>query len=347
MIENDIKNLIVTVRGKQVLLDSDVARLYGYETRCINEAANRNKKRFPEHFRFQLTREEAADLLKSQFATLNVGAGGVAVVGSENLKSQFATSSFQAPIRKYIDKEESESNLESQITTLGLPDGINYGGRRKLPYAYTEQGIAMLSGLLRNDTAIQVSISIIEAFVEMRQFLNANSKIYENIAGINSTLFEHDRRLLEQDTKINQALDLLNAPGVNKQWVFFKGQFYDAYQLVIDIIKGAKTSIVLIDNYFDDSIFELLAKKRAGVAVILVTGRPDKLSTQSQKKFSKQYGAVSVVECKDFHDRFMVLDNSEVYAFGASFKDLGNKCFEVSKNEDTERFISYVDAILN
>lgn len=299
----EVKDLILTTRGMQVLLDSDVARLYGYETKRINETATRNVKRFPSNFRFQLSEEEADKILRFQ---LEVSSGGA------DLRSQFATSNHT----------ESGANLQR-------------GGRRYRPYAYTEQGIGMLSGLLKNDTAIEVSIGIMNAFVEMRKFINVNRDVFAKMVSIDSRLMEHDR-------KFDEVFDLLQQPEIAKQNIFFKGQFFDAFKLVIDIIQQAKSSITVIDSYANDSVLDMLAHKQSEVAVTIVTANPDKLTKQYLIKFIAQYGQVEVVFSRDFHDRFIILDDKEVYAFGASLKDLGKKCFEVSRNEDVEQFIAYV-----
>lgn len=289
---SEIKNLILTVRDKQVLLDSDVAQLYGYDTKRVNETAARNSKRFPTRFRFQLTEEEVDEILRSQFATSN------------------------------------------------KTDTPGRGGRRYKPYVYTEQGVAMLSGLLKNDIAIQVSLSIMDAFVEMRQFLSTNKEIY-------AKLINMDNKILEHDHKFDQVFDLLqSSEETPNQSIFYKGQFYDAFRFIVDIIKKAEKDVILIDNYIDDSVFDILVNKKDGVSTTIVTSNPERLSQAHSKKFSKQYGAVSIVACKDFHDRFVIVDRKEVYAFGASLKDLGNKCFEVSKNEDTGHFLSYINKVI-
>lgn len=205
----------------------------------------------------------------------------------------------------------------------------------------------MLSGLLKSDVAIQVSISIMEAFVEMRRFLYVNKSVFDNIAGINAKLIEHDERLLGQSEQIDKLFGMLDSPTTNQQWIFYRGQFYDAFNLVIEIIGQAKKSIVVIDNYLDDSILKILTSKQDGVAVTLITSSPGKLSQLHLDKFTSQYGEISIAVSKAFHDRFIVLDDKEVYAFGASIKDLGNKCFEVSKYEDGARFVSYVNNAVN
>ena len=307
----NIKDLIITVRGVQVLLDSDVAMLYGYETKTINQAANRNSKRFPLDFRFQLTEDEANQVLRYQKGTLN----------SNTLMA----------------------SLRSQIVTLNTGRGSNL---KYLPYAYTEQGIGMLSGILKNDTAVQVSIGIMNAFVEMRRIITTNRFVFEQISNINTKLLQHDNELSKQSIKISEILSLLNEPDTNKQWIFYKGQFYDAYKLVIELVEKAKASIIVVDNYADNSILDILANKKAGVSVIIVTANPGKISIQNINKFTAQYGTVKIVTSKDFHDRFVILDEKEVYAFGASLKDLGNKCFEVSKSENPALFTSYIKGII-
>jgi hypothetical protein len=307
----DIKALILAIRGRQVLLDSDVARLYGYEVKRINETARRNIQRFPEHFRFQLTQDELDEVLRSQIAIAN-------------------------------GNKTDSAILRSQIATLKTGQGQH---RKYLPYVYTEQGIGMLSGLLKNSTAVQVSIGIMNAFVEMREFISANRDVFANIANINHRLLEHDGRLTEQGAKIDEILTLLETPKTAKQFIFYKGQFYDAFKLVIGLVKQAKSSITIIDNYIDNSVLEILENKRNGVAVMIITAKSSRLSQQHLQKFSAQHGSIAVVESKDFHDRFILLDDKEVYALGASIKDLGNKCFEISKNEDTKQFIAYVNNI--
>jgi len=284
----DIKAIILTIREKQVLLDSDVAHLYGYEVKRINETAARNFKRFPEHFRFQLTQAEVEEVLRSQFATLKPG---------------------QGEHRKYR------------------------------PYAYTEQGIGMLSGLLKNETAIQVSIGIMDAFVEMRKFLNANRDVFAKIVNIDNKLMEHDK-------KFDEVFDLLHQPEAFKQSLFFKGQFYDAFLLVIGFIEKARSTIIIIDNYADNSVLEMLGHKKAKVHVTIITSNPDRISRQHLSKFTAQHGAIKLIASRDFHDRFVILDNNEVYVFGGSLKDLGNKSFGVFKSEDCKELLKRVSGIV-
>lgn len=277
----NIKNLIYTIRGKQVMLDSDVASLYNYTTKRINETVRRNIKRFPMNFCFRLTEIEL-----------------------ENLRSQIATSS--------VEKE-------------------NYGGRRYLPYVFTEQGIAMLSGLLKNDIAVSVSINIMNAFVEMRKFIALNGQIFERLTNVEYKLLEYDKKF---ETVFNELQK--DKKQEFKQKIFFNGQIYDAYSLIIDIIKKAKEKILIIDNYIDDTILKMLTKKRKNVEIIIITSEKSNILKLDIQKFNKEYPTLKISRTNQFHDRFIVIDNKELYHIGASLKDLGKKCFAISKIEDME-----------
>ena len=290
----EIKNLIYTIRGKQVMLDSDVAMLYHYQTKRINEAVKRNKERFPENFCFQLTTEEIENI-KMPNVVLNLK--------NENNWSQFATSS------------KSEN--------------IKHRGKKYLPYVFTEQGIAMLSGLLKNDIAVQVSINIMNAFVEMRKFLIQNGQIFERLTNIEYKLLEHDK-------KFNEVFNQLQVEENIKQKIFFEGQIYDAYSLIIDIIKKANKKILIIDNYIDDSVLKMLTKKNNNVEVVILTSDKSNIQQIDIQKFNKEYPILKVAKTNKFHDRFIIIDNEEMYHLGASIKDLGKKCFGINKIEDVE-----------
>lgn len=272
-VEN-IKNLIYNVRGKQVMLDSDVASLYEYSTKNINKAMKRNLDRFPEDFCFQLSVDEF-----------------------ENLRFQFGT----------------------------LNRKINNGDvvRKYLPYVYTEQGIAMLSGILKNEIAIQVSINIMRAFVEMRKFILANGQIFERLTKVEYKLLEHDKKF---DEVFNQ---LQNNDSI-KQRVFFEGQVYDAFSLFIDIIRKAEKEIILIDNYIDIETLNILSKKNSNVNVIIYTKQNTKLSLRDINKFNSQYPKLEIKYTDKFHDRFLILDKKIIYHIGASIKDAGKKCFGIT-----------------
>ena len=273
----EIKNLIYTIRGKQVMLDSDVAMLYHYPTKRINEAVNRNKQRFPENFCFQLTEEEYKSL-------------------------RFKNFTFNEINSKDINEDNS---LRSQIATLD--ESAGRGKHRKyLPYVFTEQGIAMLSGLLKNDIAIQVSINIMNAFVEMRKFLAVNGQLFERLTNVEYKLLEHDK-------KFDKVFDQLQNEENIKQKIFFEGQIYDAYSLIIDIFKKANKKILIIDNYIDDSVLKMLTKKNKNVEVVILTSDKSNIQKIDIQKFNKEYPILKVAKTNKFHDRFIVIDNKELY----------------------------------
>ena len=303
----EIKNLIYTIRGKQVMLDSDVAMLYHYETKKINQAVKRNIERFPEKFCFQLTEEEFSSL-RSQIVTLN---------------------------KTTVQDNFEDSSLRSQFATLN--ENTGRGKHRKyLPYVFTEQGIAMLSGLLKNDIAIQVSINIMDAFVEMRKFLMVNGQLFERLTNVEYKLLEHDK-------KFDKVFDQLQNEENIKQKIFFEGQIYDAYSLIIDIIKKANKKILIIDNYIDDSVLKMLTKKNKNVEVVILTSNKSNIQKIDIQKFNKEYPILKVAETNKFHDRFIAIDNKEMYHLGASIKDLGKKCFGINKIED----LDIVEKVIN
>lgn len=294
---NNIKKLIYTIRGKQVMLDSDVAELYHYETRRVNETVKRNIQRFPEEFYFKL-KDEEYDVLKSQFAT---------------------------------------SNIKEKIHMRG--------GKKKVPYVFTEKGIIMLSGILKSDIAVDVSISIVEAFIKMKNFIYNNRSLLERVITIENKI---DNKFIEYDNKFEKVFDVLekNKESEFKQKIFYKGQIYDAYELIIDIIKTAKNKIVIIDNYIDDTILKILQKKNKNVEVVILTLPNCNLTKLDIKKFNEQYPVLKIARTDKFHDRFIIIDNRELYHCGASLKDLGKKCFGINKIKDNT-FIENVMMICN
>lgn len=285
----DIKDLIFTIRGKQVILDSDVARLYHYQTKNINKSMKRNIERFPEDFCFQL----------------------------------------------------NEKELKEMWFQIGTTSELKYRSEKYLPYAYTEQGIAMLSGLLKNDIAIQVSINIINAFVEMRKFLNTNGQIFLEISNIKGKLLEHDKKFEEIFNELQHEENV-------KQKIFYEGQIWDSYSLIVDIIKKAKNKILIIDNYIDDSVLKMLSKKNKDVEVVILTSNKSNIQNIDIQKFNKEFPTLKVAKTNKFHDRFIIIDNKDLYHCGASIKDLGNKCFGINKIEDLgiiENFINKTQTI--
>ena len=280
----DIKNLIYTIRGKQVMLDSDVAMLYHYETKKINQAVKRNIDRFPERFCFKLTEEEL-------------------------------------------------ETMWSQIVTTSKLEDNKYRSKKYLPYVFTEQGIAMLSGLLKNEIAVQVSIKIMDAFVEMRKYINLNKHLFEKVVTIENKM---DKKFIEYDRKFDAVFNQLQQEENIKQRIFFDGQIYDAYSLIIDIIKKANKKILIIDNYIDDSVLKMLTKKNKNVEVVILTSDKSNIEKIDIQKFNKEYPILKVAKTNKFHDRFIVIDNKEMYHLGASIKDLGKKCFGINKIEDLD-----------
>ena len=274
-----IEDMIYEIRGKQVMFNSDVARLYNVETKRINEVIKRNINRFPEEFCFQITIEELEKLSsRSQFATLN------------------------------------KSN--------------NYRGYniKYLPYVLTEQGIMMISGLLKSDIAVKVNIQIIDAFVKMRKYISNN--LYQN----EKILINHENRLL----MLEESFDKLNEKEKINH-IFYEGQIYDAYSLLIDILSKSKEEVIIIDNYAGKELLDIIKDIKQNIKIV-----SSNIDSTLKKKYESQYSNVTFMNNNTFHDRFVIIDRKELYNSGASFKDLGNKCFAITKIEDKE----YLETIL-
>lgn len=267
----DIKQKIYTIRGKQVILDSDIAKLYEVETRVVNQAVKRNIERFPDEFCFQL-------------------------------------------------KKEEYSSLKSQIV-------ISKGGRRKIPYVFTEQGVAMLSAVLHSTKAIKSSIKIIKAFIEMRKFIVNNKFLFQKISNLELKQIEYHK---STNDKFEKVFEYIEGHKEVEQKVFFDGQVYDAFSMMVDLIKKAEKEIILIDNYVDINTLNILSKKNDGVNVELYTKNDTKLTIKDVNKFNKQYPTLEVKYTDKFHDRFLILDKKYIYHIGASLKDLGKKCFGIT-----------------
>ena len=256
IIENrEIQEMIYIIRGKQVMVDSDLAELYKVTTGNLNKAMKRNLSRFPEHFCFQLTEPEY-----------------------ENLRFQNGTSS----------------------------SNNNYGGRRYMPYVFTEQGIAMLSAVLKSDVAVDVSIKIMNSFVEMRKFFLSNKEMFARLDRV-------ELKQLETDKKFEEVFEYIGTNTEVKQNIFFDGQIYDAFSFIVGIVKKAKKEIVLIDNYVDINTLNILCKKNQGVDVVIATAGKGNLSAKDINKFNSQYPKLSVKTTTNFHDRFLIIDKTEVY----------------------------------
>ena len=227
-----------------------------------------------------------------------------------------------------LTKEELDK-MWFQIGTTSKNNNLKYRSGKYLPYAYTEQGISMLAGVLKNNIAIQVSISIIRAFIEMRKFISSNAQVFERLTNVEYKLLEHDK-------KFDEIFDSLQKEENFKQKIFFQGQIYDAYSLIVKIIKRAKYKITIIDNYIDESILEMLSKKNKDVEVIILTSNKSNIINLDVKKFNEEYPSLKISKTNKFHDRFILIDNKELYHCGASIKDLGKKCFGINKIEDKE-----------
>lgn len=270
----EIENRIYTIRGQQVMLDSDLARIYQVETKVFNQTVKRNTDRFPESFCFQLTQDEFDAI---------------------NLRSQFVTSS------------------------------LNYGGRRYLPYVFSEQGIAMLSAVLRSNIAIKVSIEIMNAFVEMRKILVNNAALFHRLDKI-------ELKQIDADQKFEEIFKALESGKLySEKGIFYNGQIFDAYAFVSDIIRSAQSSIILIDNYVDDTVLTLLGKRNNSVTATIYTKSISNQLRLDVQRYNSQYPPVEVEVFSDAHDRFLIIDNTKLYHIGASLKDLGKKWFAFSR----------------
>jgi phage regulator Rha-like protein len=296
---SNIQNLIFTIRGVQVMIDSDLAEMYGVETKNLNLAVKRNINRFPDSFRFQLTQIEFDEYEKF-------------------LRFQFGTS-------------KKENSLRLQNETLKKGRGKH---RKYLPFVFTEQGVSMLSAILRSETAVKVSIAIINAFVEMRKFISQNADLFQRISNIEQKQISTDIKQLETDNKIDAILNALEDKSIKpKQGIFYDGQVFDAYLFVAKLIKSAKKSILLIDNYIDESTLQLFTKRKKDVTVTIYTQKITKVLEQDLEKHNSQHPKIEIVKFTKAHDRFLIIDNTDVYHFGASLKDLGKKWFAFSKME--------------
>ncbi len=227
--------------------------------------------------------------------------------------------------------EDEYADLRSQIATSNTENTSSKGGRRYLPYVFTEQGIAMLSAVLRSDEAIQVSVNIMNAFVKMRRFLAENALMFDKLNSLELKQLEYQK---ESNEKFNQIFAYISEHEEVGQKIFFEGQIYDAFSLLVSLVGKAEQSIVLIDNYVDVGTLNILAKKKDGVDVTIYTVRRTRLASQDIANFNSQYPTLTVNYTGVFHDRFLVIDEETAYHIGASIKDAGKKCFGISRIED-------------
>ena len=281
IVKEDIKieNMIYEIRGKQVMLDSDVAMIFGYKTKDLNRTVKNNIDRFPERYCFKLTEEEY-----------------------KNLRCNFFTSSLNG----------------------------NYGGRRYMPYVFTEYGITMLAGLLKNDVAIKASIRIVDAFIQMRKYISNNLLEQKYI---NNMVFEHDN-------DIKMLKDAYANFKTFSNEIFFEGQIYDAYSLLLDIFTTSNKNIIIIDNYISKELLDILSKTNKKITIYTKN-----IDNNLIDKYNSQYHNVTIKINNSFHDRFIIIDNKVLYHCGASFKDLGKKCFAINKIEDKEILCSILNIL--
>lgn len=272
-----IENMIYEIRGKKVMLDSDLAKLYNVETKRINEAVKNNIEKFPERYCFKLSDNESDNLLVEIF----------------------------------------DQKIEKR------------GGKYKNPRVFTEQGVYMLATILKSKEATKITIAIMDAFVVMKNIINTSLIKQKYI----------NKLVLEHDSKINLILDKLT-PKESNNHIFYEGQIYDAYSLLIDILSKTKKEIIVIDNHAGKKLFDII--RNINVKVKIYTENIDNIS---KEKYEKQYSNIEIINTNIFHDRFVIIDNKVLYHSGASFKDLGKKCFAITKIVDNNILEELLDKL--
>lgn len=279
-----IENLIHEIRGKQVMLDSDLARLFGYETKNLNRQVQRNIERFPENYCFQLTEKEYRDL-----------------------RCQNVTSSLNS----------------------------NYGGRRYMPYVFTEHGITMLSGILKSEVAIKMSLKIVDTFIKMKKYISTNLIEQKYINDL----------VLEDHNKIKLLQESFNklSEKTKDTEIYFSGQMYDAYSEILKIFKSAKKELVIIDAYADNVVLDII--KRLDVKVTIITKPNSLLIKQDVEIYNKQYHNLKVIYDNTYHDRYFIIDNKEIYHCGTSINRIGSKTFSITLMNDKDSYIKLLDRV--
>ena len=396
-----IKNNIYEVRGKQVMLDSDIAKLYGYETKNLNRVVTRNIEKFNDSCHFKLEEEEYKSL-RCQNVTLKSGQGehkkympyvftkeGIQVLGNilrkENVReitneivNNFSekndliirNNSLQTVVNKGISINDLIYDVRGKLVMLDADLAIIYncengtkeinqavrnnpdkfperycfrltdeesriflvknfdqkiekrGGKYKNPRMFTEQGIYMLATILKGEVATKITIAIMDAFVAMKKYIATNN--------FSNRISNLETKTIEHDNKINLILDKLSSKEVNNH-IFYEGQIYDAYSLLINILNQSKREIIIIDNYASKELFDII--KDINKNITIITKNIDEILI---KKYKKQYNNINIIKSDMFHDRFIIIDNEILYHSGASFKDLGNKCFSINKIIDKD-----------
>ncbi|SHI60694.1 ORF6N domain-containing protein [Fibrobacter sp. UWP2] len=282
LVESGVGKMIQVIRGRQVLLDRDLATLYGVETKYINRAVKRNPNRFPDEFYFELTKEES---LRCQDGTIKTGRG-------------------------------QHSKYSS--------------------YAFTEQGVAMLSAVLHSEKAIRVSIDIMKAFVAMRHYIMQNGGFINRISNIEVKDLEQDARLLDHDHKIDALFEAMDRGELKSKGLFYNNQEFDAYVFVCALIRQAKKRIVLVDRYVDEKTLAMMLKREKGVSVTIYTYDKSKALKVDLATYNEQYpdSPMQVLPSYGMHDRFLFIDDT-AYHFGASLKDLGKNTFFFTQEDFT------------
>ena len=396
-----IKNNIYEVRGKQVMLDSDIAKLYGYETKNLNRVVTRNIEKFNDSCHFKLEEEEYKSL-RCQNVTLKSGQGehkkympyvftkeGIQVLGDilrkENVReitneivNNFSekndliirNNSLQTVVNKGISINDLIYDVRGKLVMLDADLAIIYncengtkeinqavrnnpdkfperycfrltdeesriflvknfdqkiekrGGKYKNPRMFTEQGIYMLATILKGEVATKITIAIMDAFVAMKKYIATNN--------FSNRISNLETKTIEHDNKINLILDKLSSKEANNH-IFYEGQIYDAYSLLINILNQSKREIIIIDNYASKELFDII--KDINKNITIITKNIDEILI---KKYKKQYNNINIIKSDMFHDRFIIIDNEILYHSGASFKDLGNKCFSINKIIDKD-----------
>ena len=266
-----IEDMIYEIRGKQVMLDSDLALLYNCKngTKTINLAVKRHINRFPERFMFQLTEAESKSI--------------------------------------WFQIETKYGKIETR------------GGKYNKPFVFTEQGVAMLSAVLRTNVAEEVSLKIMDAFVAMKHYIGNNEL---RLSNVETKILEHDNRiklLQESFKKFEEKKKITD--------IYFHGQIFDAYSIILNIFKSTKKELIIVDSYADNTVLDII--KRLKVNVIIIS--TDKLLTKQEiSKYSKQYSNLKVIFNNTFHDRYFILDKKEVYHCGASINRIGYKTFSIT-----------------
>lgn len=275
-----ITRQILVIRDKQVMLDRDLATLYGVETKVLNQAVKRNQERFPERNCFQLTRDELPNRSKSQIVTLNVS---------------------------------------------GNKRGSNV---KKLPFAFTEQGVAMLASVLRSETAVRISLQIMDAFVAMRHFMMQNGGFINRLSNVEAKILEQDSHLIDHDRKFDELFEAMDRGELKSKGLFYNNQEFDAYVFVCGLIRQAKRRIVLVDKYVSENVLAMMLKREKGVSATIYTDVQSKVHKVDLEKYNAQYpdSPLNVLSCYGMHDRFLFIDDT-AYHFGASLKDLGKNTF--------------------